>query len=174
MLRAVHRQSQGRLYTHGTLLPWTSWEDALDREMKWYLKCPIEHGYPRFATRSLWRATTTPLSVIRTSSQPHKTEWAWSHISNIMRGQKSRIRKSWSSRGRWVTIMRFGQAIVDFDGPHGGISLSSAARVSHAFQCQECRGLSSTRAIGHQAAGMVRDPQVFVRPDVPLWNGCAL
>jgi hypothetical protein len=32
----------------GTLLPWTSWQDALDREMKWYLNCPIEHGYPRF------------------------------------------------------------------------------------------------------------------------------
>jgi hypothetical protein len=33
---------------HGTLLPWTSWQDALDREMKWYLNCPIENGYPRF------------------------------------------------------------------------------------------------------------------------------
>src|SRR5438132_325824 len=33
---------------HGMLLPWTSWQDALDREMKWYLNCPIEHGYPRF------------------------------------------------------------------------------------------------------------------------------
>jgi hypothetical protein len=33
---------------HGTLLPWTSWEDALNREMKWYLNCPVEHGYPRF------------------------------------------------------------------------------------------------------------------------------
>jgi len=33
---------------NGILLPWTSWKDALDREMSWYLKCPIEHGYPRF------------------------------------------------------------------------------------------------------------------------------
>ncbi len=33
---------------HGTLLPWTSWQDALDREMKWYLNSPIENGYPRF------------------------------------------------------------------------------------------------------------------------------
>jgi hypothetical protein len=33
---------------HGMLLPWTSWQDALDREMKWYLNCPIESGYPRF------------------------------------------------------------------------------------------------------------------------------
>lgn len=33
---------------NGILLPWTSWKDALDREVNWYLKCPIEHGYPRF------------------------------------------------------------------------------------------------------------------------------
>src|SRR5438445_279257 len=33
---------------HGTLVPWTSWQDALDREMKWYLNCPIENSYPRF------------------------------------------------------------------------------------------------------------------------------
>ncbi|MCL4850904.1 MAG: hypothetical protein KJZ78_05920 [Bryobacteraceae bacterium] len=39
---------QPRYDVHGILLPWTSWTDALDREMNWYLKCPIEHGYPRF------------------------------------------------------------------------------------------------------------------------------
>jgi hypothetical protein len=33
---------------HGVLLPWTSWSDAIDREMKWYARCPREHGYPRF------------------------------------------------------------------------------------------------------------------------------
>lgn len=33
----------------GWLQPWTSWSDALDREVKWYSKCPVEHGYPRFA-----------------------------------------------------------------------------------------------------------------------------
>ena len=32
----------------GSLLPWTSWKDTVTREMEWYLKCPIEHGYPRF------------------------------------------------------------------------------------------------------------------------------
>ncbi len=32
----------------GTLLPWTAWNDALDREMNWYLRCPFDHGYPRF------------------------------------------------------------------------------------------------------------------------------
>ena len=32
----------------GSLIPWTSWSDTLDREMNWYLQCPVEHGYPRF------------------------------------------------------------------------------------------------------------------------------
>jgi hypothetical protein len=32
----------------GLLRPWTSWRDALEREVNWYLKCPTEHGYPRF------------------------------------------------------------------------------------------------------------------------------
>ncbi len=33
---------------NGILLPWTSYADALEREMGWYAKCPLEHGYPRF------------------------------------------------------------------------------------------------------------------------------
>ena len=41
---------QPRYDVHGMLLPWTSWNDALEREMQWYLKCPMEHGYPRFVT----------------------------------------------------------------------------------------------------------------------------
>jgi len=32
----------------GMLAPWTPWSDALNREMNWYLACPIENGYPRF------------------------------------------------------------------------------------------------------------------------------
>ncbi len=32
----------------GTLLPWAPWEDTIDREMRWYLACPIQNGYPRF------------------------------------------------------------------------------------------------------------------------------
>ncbi len=34
---------------HGTLRSWTSWSDAIDREMNWYLNSPFENGYPRFA-----------------------------------------------------------------------------------------------------------------------------
>src|ERR1700743_3487269 len=32
----------------GMLLPWTSWQDAIHREMQWYLQCPVTHGYPNF------------------------------------------------------------------------------------------------------------------------------
>lgn len=34
----------------GSLLPWTSWTDALTREMKWYERCPVDHAYPRFVS----------------------------------------------------------------------------------------------------------------------------
>ena len=31
------------------LAPWTTWDDALEREMNWYLNAPVnEHGYPSF------------------------------------------------------------------------------------------------------------------------------
>jgi hypothetical protein len=33
----------------GRLMPWTSWNTALDREMNFYQQCPLDHGYPRFA-----------------------------------------------------------------------------------------------------------------------------
>jgi hypothetical protein len=39
---------EARYAPDGSLLPWTTWKDAVDREMNWYLRCPIEHGYPRF------------------------------------------------------------------------------------------------------------------------------
>lgn len=32
---------------HGILLPWAPWHVLIEREMNWYLKCPVEHGYPR-------------------------------------------------------------------------------------------------------------------------------
>ena len=32
----------------GNLQPWTSWRDALKREVNWYLKCPVTNGYPNF------------------------------------------------------------------------------------------------------------------------------
>jgi len=34
---------------NGLLQPWTPWGDALEREVNWYLRCPVDHGYPWFA-----------------------------------------------------------------------------------------------------------------------------
>lgn len=44
----------------GRLLPWTTLSGALDREMNWYLKCPVDHGYPRFATLTFMNGDYTP------------------------------------------------------------------------------------------------------------------
>lgn len=32
----------------GSLVPWTSWSVALQREMQFYRQCPVDNGYPRF------------------------------------------------------------------------------------------------------------------------------
>jgi len=45
----------------GRLLPWTSWEDAIDREMAWYLRCLIEHGYPRFVWMTFMDGSYNPI-----------------------------------------------------------------------------------------------------------------
>jgi hypothetical protein len=50
-----------RYDSHGVLLPWTSWGDAIDREMQWYLKCPIEHGYPRFVCMTFMDGNFHPI-----------------------------------------------------------------------------------------------------------------
>jgi len=46
----------------GMLAPWTSWTDALQREMKWYLACPLENGYPRFVTVTFMDGEYRPLA----------------------------------------------------------------------------------------------------------------
>jgi hypothetical protein len=31
------------------LVPWTTWDNALEREMNWYLNAPVnDHGYPSY------------------------------------------------------------------------------------------------------------------------------
>src|SRR5437879_100293 len=54
---AVHAQEAPAIGNHkaicdsnGILRPWTSWRDALGREMKYYANCPLDNGYPRFVT----------------------------------------------------------------------------------------------------------------------------
>jgi hypothetical protein len=46
----------------GVLLPWTSWPDALDREMNWYLRCPVENGYPRFVYITFMNGDYKPIA----------------------------------------------------------------------------------------------------------------
>src|SRR5476651_2098914 len=41
-----------RFDAHGELLPWTSWQSALELEMQFYRRCPVEHGYPLFISES--------------------------------------------------------------------------------------------------------------------------
>src|ERR1700692_4520582 len=49
-----------RYDTAGHLLPWISWTQALQREMRFYSKCPTDHGYPGFVTATFLRADCTP------------------------------------------------------------------------------------------------------------------
>jgi hypothetical protein len=48
--------------SRGMLLPWTSWTDALDREMSWYQKCPVENGYPRFVYMTFMNGDYQPIA----------------------------------------------------------------------------------------------------------------
>jgi hypothetical protein len=45
----------------GRLAPWTSWADALDREMDFYQQCPIDRGYPRFVYATFLDSDWTPV-----------------------------------------------------------------------------------------------------------------
>jgi hypothetical protein len=51
------------------LQPWTSWSDALEREMRFYQRCPHDHGYPRFAVATFLDGACSPLPD-RTDSVP--------------------------------------------------------------------------------------------------------
>ncbi len=52
---------RARFDSNGLLLPWTSWRDALQREVNWYAHCPMEHGYPRFVTLTFMDGTYAPV-----------------------------------------------------------------------------------------------------------------
>jgi len=43
----------------GVLQPWAPFGDVLDREMAWYLRCPMEHGYPSFVLMTFMRKDYT-------------------------------------------------------------------------------------------------------------------
>ncbi len=45
---------------HGVLQPWTSWPDALGREVEWYLSCPLTNGYPNFVVMTFMDGSYNP------------------------------------------------------------------------------------------------------------------
>ncbi len=53
----------------GSLLPWTSWNTALDLEMDFYQQCPAQHGYPRFVFTTFLDGSWNPMPD-RTDSIP--------------------------------------------------------------------------------------------------------
>jgi hypothetical protein len=54
----------------GILQPWTSWTDAIDREMNWYLNAPVENRYPRFVTLTFMDGEYRPVQPERPSFIP--------------------------------------------------------------------------------------------------------
>ena len=50
-----------RFDVHGRLTPWTSWNEALDREMDFYQQCPWDQGYPRFVLATFLDSQWTPI-----------------------------------------------------------------------------------------------------------------
>jgi hypothetical protein len=58
--RVVIAGHLARFDAAGHLLPWISWNAALEREMRFYQQCPTDHGYPRFVTETFLDAGWTP------------------------------------------------------------------------------------------------------------------
>ena len=50
-----------RYNAQGQLLPWTSWNVALDREMRYYQQCPADHGYPQFISATILDGECVPV-----------------------------------------------------------------------------------------------------------------
>jgi hypothetical protein len=58
-----------RFDSRGRLLPWISWNVALEREMRFYRQCPLDHGYPRFVLATFLDGEWTP-DPLRTDTIP--------------------------------------------------------------------------------------------------------
>jgi hypothetical protein len=58
-----------RFDASGQLRPWAPWNDALDREMNFYQRCPADRGYPRFVLATFLDGDWNPIPD-RTDSIP--------------------------------------------------------------------------------------------------------
>lgn len=47
---------------NGVLQPWTAWRAALEREVEWYLKCPLTNGYPNFVVMTFMDGNYQPIA----------------------------------------------------------------------------------------------------------------
>src|ERR1039458_4600707 len=69
----------------GQLRPWTSWNDALDREMTFYQRCPSDHGYPRFVLATFldvnWTAMPSRTDTIPVCSS-HSCASLWARTDH--------------------------------------------------------------------------------------------
>ena len=59
--QAVIAGHVARYDAQGRLLPWTSWNVALDREMHFYQQCPADHGYPQFISATILDGDCVPV-----------------------------------------------------------------------------------------------------------------
>ena len=47
--------------SEGALQLWASFGEVLDREMAYYMRCPIENGYPRYVAMTFMNKDYTPV-----------------------------------------------------------------------------------------------------------------
>jgi hypothetical protein len=113
----------------GKLLPWTPWEDAIGREMEWYLKCPVnDRGYPNFVVMTFMddnyqvsRLDSIPATQNGTAilsylkwwefkgkSDPRILNWAWRMGDYLVRETLT------PNKGAWPRFTRSTGYCMDF------------------------------------------------------------
>jgi hypothetical protein len=120
----------------GRLLPWTSWATALGREMDFYQKCPLDHGYPRFACETFLDAGWTP-STQRTDIIP-STQNGMGIISYLKfhawrGGQESR----WLTTARLMGDYLLREVLTPNTGKYPSFTRSTGKR-AHFPQAPDC------------------------------------
>jgi len=89
----------------GRLMPWTSWNTALDREMNFYQLCPLDHGYPRFAFTTFMDGGWEPFPDRAGHHSGNPDGGGYSLVfSNSLNCAAGRIAASCGRRVSWATI----------------------------------------------------------------------
>lgn len=114
----------------GRLVPWTSWTDAIERELAFYRGCPEDHGYPRFASETFldgnWaphpdRTDTVPASQNGMGILSHLKCHEW----RLRRG----LRDTWClSIGRALGDYLVQECATPAGGPYAGFTRSTGRR----------------------------------------------